>query len=96
MGGRQLVACKMRILKRLAFSVVLAMAPILAYADTPQEVWTNEYNVCILMNNGPAWCQWHANVSAWIEACVEKGNDRWLNWGIHGDCVDKAKKIFNY
>jgi hypothetical protein len=40
------------------------------------------------MNNGQSWCERAARAAAYVTECVNEGS--WLNWGIHGDCVEKA------
>ena len=45
------------------------------------------------MGNDLAFCEHVAKVAVYVELCVEQGNGRWLNWGIHAECVEKAHKL---
>jgi hypothetical protein len=73
------------------FALIVACRPRRTQM-TPRETFEHEYNVCMDMNNGQSWCERAARAAAYVTECVNEGS--WLNWGIHGDCVEKAHKLF--
>jgi hypothetical protein len=81
-------------LTRSALFALIVAVPTQTYAETPRETFEHEYNVCMDMNNGQSSCERAARAAAYVTECVNEGNGRWLNWGIHGDCVEKAQKLF--